>query len=90
MIVCPPDISGQTDPRMNSTSLSWTAPQYRDNQEIVVLDVSHQNGSLFTIGTTKVTYFIADRAENNASCTFNVTVVGKWKQPPTFLDFFSE
>ncbi|XP_038072761.1 uncharacterized protein LOC119741140 isoform X2 [Patiria miniata] len=84
MIICPPDVSGPTDQGVNSTNLTWIAPQYRDNQEIVVFDVSHQNGSRFYLGTTFVTYFIADRAGNNASCSFRVHVVDTEK--PVFLD----
>ena len=48
-----------------------------DNKEIVVFNVSHQNGSLFYTGYTDVTYLVVDSAGNNAKCTFEVVGVSE-------------
>ncbi|XP_022088734.1 LOW QUALITY PROTEIN: uncharacterized protein LOC110978223 [Acanthaster planci] len=75
IIICPQNVIRTTDPRVNYTNVTWEAPEYRDNQEVTVIEVDYQNGSQFFLGTTEVTYFIADRMGNNASCSFNVTVL---------------
>ncbi len=77
MIICPSDIEVSTDQGLDSANVTWPLPQYMDNEEILVFNVSQQNGSLFYIGTTEVTYLVVDRVGNNASCAFEVVVLGK-------------
>ncbi|XP_038051960.1 uncharacterized protein LOC119724809 isoform X2 [Patiria miniata] len=74
IIICPAHVTGIADLGTNSTNVTWDLPEYRDNEEVIVVEVDYLNGSLFSVGNTPVTYFIADRVGNNASCSFNVTV----------------
>ena len=78
VIICPSNIKVPTDQGLDSANVTWPLPQYMDNEEIVVFNVSKQNASLFYIGTTEVSYLVVDRNGNNASCTFIVEVIGKW------------
>ncbi|HZY80306.1 MAG TPA: HYR domain-containing protein [Cyclobacteriaceae bacterium] len=52
---------------------SWTAPVATDNC-LELFRSTHQPGSVFALGTTKVTYTATDKAGNTTTCSFNVTV----------------
>src|SRR5664279_1825840 len=54
---------------------TWTAPTATDNCGTPTVTVNHASGSIFSIGTTTVTYTAMDAAGNTATCTFVVTVV---------------
>ena len=75
-ILCPDNIVVVADPGRNSVNVTWQPPVFSDNMGIPNIDVSHPNGSEFTIGNETVTYTATDRSLNSASCTFTVTVQG--------------
>ncbi|XP_071804899.1 uncharacterized protein [Asterias amurensis] len=84
VIICPSNIKIPTDQGLDSANVTWPLPQYMDNEEIVVFNVSQQNASLFYIGTTEVSYLVVDRNDNNASCTFIVEVIDNERPVVTF------
>jgi len=79
--VIPPVISCPSDRVVNITgfgcsqSVIWTPPIASDNCGLQSLIPSHPLGSSFPKGLTVVTYTATDLAGNEATCSFNVTVV---------------
>jgi gliding motility-associated-like protein len=82
----PPEIFGCPNSITLSANASckgkavWTAPTATDNCGTVTLTSSHNSGSLFSIGTTKVTYTAKDAKGNKSLCSFDVIV--KDETPP--------
>lgn len=76
---CPSDMNATTDPGVSNTAVNWTAPVFTDNVDIINATSSHSPLDNFTIGVTEVSYNGSDSAGNVASCTFIITVSGKWK-----------
>ena len=62
----------------NSTALvNWEQPNATDNSgHVKSVTCLPQAGSLFPIGQTNVTCEALDDAGNNATCYFNVNVIG--------------
>ncbi|MEC9475668.1 MAG: HYR domain-containing protein [Planctomycetota bacterium] len=54
---------------------SWDAPTVSDNCETTNLNISHESGDFFNVGTTFVTLSLADGHGNLAQHTFIVTVI---------------
>ena len=67
-----------------SASVSWTPPTASDNCEVSELVCSHENGAVFDLGSTLVTYTTTDSASNSTQQSFLVTVVDD--QAPQFLE----
>ncbi|CAN8032735.1 unnamed protein product, partial [Ixodes persulcatus] len=69
---CPQDI------HVNTTDLkvkvSWKEPLFEDNSAYVFVKQSHQPGSEFTQGSTKITYAGTDGSRNTERCVFKVVV----------------
>ena len=59
--------------------VTWDDPMFSDNSGSITLTSSHNSGSLFTIGTTRVIYTATDPAGNTVNATFNVIVQGKYR-----------
>lgn len=59
-----------------SATASWTAPVV-DECNLVSVTSSHAPGTVFSFGTTKVTYTATDVAGNVSTCSFNVTLQDK-------------
>ena len=75
ILSCPQDISQEVSFGVPSTAITWTAPFAIDNSgQPPVVTSSHDPGSLFSVGTTTVTYTFTDQASNSATCQFMVTV----------------
>ena len=80
MDLIPPVISGCPTNRTVSLSsgctmpVNWTAPTATDNCGPVALTSTHNPGSIFSKGTTLVTYMATDDYGNTTTCSFNVTV----------------
>ena len=70
---CPSDISLFGDINCNAIA-SWIAPTSYDNCGNVTVSSSHTSGSVFSCGTTTVTYTFTDNCGNVSSCYFNVNV----------------
>src|SRR5207248_2357844 len=75
---CPSDITVVTGPGRTSCdqTASWTAPTASDNcGGTVTVSTNHSPGSLFSKGTTTVTYTFTDSHGNSSTCSFKVIVV---------------
>ena len=72
---CPGDIMVSNDPGNCSASVTWTAPTATDNSGSADLESNFEPGAVFPVGTTRVTYTATDAAGNQATCSFDVTVV---------------
>jgi gliding motility-associated-like protein len=72
---CPSNITVNTSTTSCNALVNWTAPAISDNCPGVQFTVSHTSGSLFSNGTTTVTYTATDASNNTTTCSFNVTVI---------------
>ncbi|XP_033099724.1 uncharacterized protein LOC117103264 [Anneissia japonica] len=81
---CPSAIVNETDPSVNSTSVTWTEPTYSDNtnETSLVTESTHDSGDTFYIGVTTVIYTVTDESGNVATCNFTVTILDM--EPPTY------
>ncbi|MCK9640324.1 MAG: HYR domain-containing protein [Prolixibacteraceae bacterium] len=80
-ITCPADITENNDPGKCGANVTFIAIATDDCG--VNIAYSHQPGSFFPIGKTKVTVTATDPSGNTAECSFNVTIADN--QPPTVL-----
>ncbi len=76
---CPADIVINAEPGAESAVASWTEPTatstcFVPGVEITRVDEGPENGGLFPVGTTFVSYSLVDSCNNFAQCAFNVTV----------------
>ncbi|WP_166637255.1 HYR domain-containing protein, partial [Algoriphagus boseongensis] len=71
---CPTNISVSNDPGICGATVSWSQPFATDNSGVVNLTSNFEPGSVFPIGTTRVTYTATDAAGNQSTCSFDVTV----------------
>ncbi|XP_070557233.1 hyalin-like [Ptychodera flava] len=78
VLSCPVDIERETETGQPDTHVTWTLPTVTDNSGEVLTPVSEVTPGRFPIGTSKVTYSATDDAGNTGSCSFNVTVIGKF------------
>jgi hypothetical protein len=58
-------------------AVSWTAPKAADNCELVSFTPDVAPGTIFSLGTRKVTYTATDKAGNASNASFLVTVEDK-------------
>lgn len=65
-------------------NVTWTPPTFSDNCGGVTVVSSHNPNSIFSKGTTIVTYRATDASGNSVTCSFNVTVVDGTK--PVFAN----
>jgi gliding motility-associated-like protein len=72
---CPANITLSASPTSCSAIANWIAPSGSDNCPGVVVTSTHAPGSSFPVGTTTVTYTVADASNNQVSCSFTVTVI---------------
>jgi gliding motility-associated-like protein len=72
---CPANITLSASPTSCSAIANWIAPSGSDNCPGVVVTSTHAPGSSFPVGTTTVTYTVADASNNQVTCSFTVTVV---------------
>ena len=75
---CPTTVTVQTgagNTTCNKTA-TWTEPTATDacDGPVAYFSRSHAPGSVFSVGTTAVTYVFKDVAGNQSTCTFNVVV----------------
>ncbi len=73
-IVCPNDITTDTDAGMCGAVVAWTDPVVADDCGIQSVVCNPPSGSTFALGTTTVTCTATDNNGNSFSCTFDVTV----------------
>src|SRR5438067_2242916 len=84
VIVCPADITQNTDTNACGAIVSYTAPVGTDGcpGSSTVQTAGLASGSLFPLGVTTNTFVVSDAAGNTAACSFTVTVLDN--QPPSF------
>lgn len=75
---CPSSLPFSTDSGQSVATAIWTLPMATDNFGVIETITSNYNpGDSLLIGSTMVTYTFTDGSRNNASCSFNVTVIGE-------------
>ena len=74
-VTCPANIITNNDPGQCGAVVNFTATA-TDNCTAVPVTITYSKnpGTLFAIGTTQVTVTATDAANNQSTCTFNVTV----------------
>jgi large repetitive protein len=70
-IVCPPAVV-RVATSAEPVPITYPPPQVQDTVGVVEVRASHESGSLFNVGETKVTLTAVDAANNPADCTFTV------------------
>ena len=76
---CPDDIEVTAPIGTNSAVVTWTEPRATDNSGGQLRRArTKPPGSVFDVGTTKVTYGFLNEAGSTALCTFEVTVSSKY------------
>ncbi len=78
VINCPSDITqAVANAGDTSVAVTWIPPTATDNvtpdNQINALR-SHEPGDVFNLGQTTVSYIFTDQANNQATCSFTVTV----------------
>ncbi|KAJ8021024.1 Hyalin [Holothuria leucospilota] len=75
-VICPADITQNTDDESSTAIVSWEEPLAEDNSGVIDrVESQPESGSEFMIGETEVTVLAYDAAGNIGVCTFTVTVV---------------
>ncbi|XP_070550048.1 hyalin-like [Ptychodera flava] len=74
VLICPQNTGTDLDANRRIAQVTWILPTASDNSGTVLVSGSHEPGSEFTIGVTRVSYEAEDPTGNTASCEFNVTV----------------
>jgi hypothetical protein len=91
VITCPEDITVEAESAEGA--IVDFEVEASDNCGTVVLEYSHEPGSLFPCGDTIVSVTATDACGNTATCTFTITVIceldegctpGYWRQPQHF------
>ncbi|XP_038045080.1 hyalin-like [Patiria miniata] len=72
---CPDDITLSTDPNASTSQVNWSLPTVADNSRSVDLTSDWQNGDLFPLGSTVVTFTAVDPSGLTTKCHFTVTVI---------------
>ena len=91
---CPPDILVGTDSNnVSEISVSWTLPVVTDNVHLDHVTSTNSPGDVFSIGTSSVSYYAFDEVNNEATCTFTITVVDttppSWTNCPSSITVYS-
>ncbi|KAL3870939.1 hypothetical protein ACJMK2_038967 [Sinanodonta woodiana] len=73
---CPGDITKYSDPLQTRTSVSWPEPEAYDNVDgkISPSKGGPSPGSMFSEGTTTITYHAKDKSGNWAKCSFKIII----------------
>ncbi|XP_038052340.1 uncharacterized protein LOC119725047 [Patiria miniata] len=74
-ISCPSGILTSTDQGLVTAAATWQSPTASDDQGTPTVTSSPAMGFNFPIGTTVVVYTASDQGGNQATCSFNVSVV---------------
>ncbi|XP_048589810.1 signal peptide, CUB and EGF-like domain-containing protein 2 [Nematostella vectensis] len=75
VVYCPADIEKTITG--SSTTVTWKAPEFKDNVNVTKETTTHSPGSQFSLGLTRVYYAAVDAAGNRAHCEFKVNVKAK-------------
>lgn len=75
---CPGNITRWVGVGVTSVVITWTKPNATDNFEVVSFNSSHEPGSMFLVGVTRVNYTATDLVNKQDTCEFYVTIIGKY------------
>ena len=70
----PTDMNLTTDPGVCGANVDWALPVATDNCGVSDLVSSYDPGDFFEIGTTTVSYSVADGSGNLVTSSFNITI----------------
>ena len=75
-ISCPANITQANDPALCGAVVNYVTPVGADNcpGSVTSLIAGQASGTVFTVGTTTVTYEVIDASGNTAQCSFDITV----------------
>src|SRR5439155_1725321 len=73
-VICPSNITQNTDPGLCTAAVSWTAPNANDNCAVASVVCDPISGSTFNKGATTVTCTAMDTSGNSDACTFTITI----------------
>ncbi|MDX2108672.1 MAG: HYR domain-containing protein [Verrucomicrobiota bacterium] len=71
---CPTDISVVVAAGITTATVTWSVPTASDNVGVTSFISTYNSGASFPLGTTTVTYTAGDAANNEATCSFTITV----------------
>ena len=74
---CPSSQTSTTELGSETATAIWVEPSASDNSNNVTLTPS-RSGDAFPVGQNTVTYAAQDPSGNTATCTFVISVMGKW------------
>ncbi len=75
IVNCPNEITIATMPGGCDAAVTWLPPTVDENCDAIITDSTHEPGDIFPIGTTTVTYTATDANGQEATCSFDITVV---------------
>ncbi len=79
-LVCPSDVTVQTDPGLNTTTVKWKQPNLTGWNETNITSTA-ESGDEFLIGSQRVTYFQWFASSLKLTCSFEVVVTDT--EPPS-------
>ncbi|XP_070568692.1 uncharacterized protein [Ptychodera flava] len=74
-ISCPGNIEISTRPGESSRAATWPSPLATDNSGQVNVTGSHNSGTVFGLGRTRVVYIATDPSGNANSCFFEIFIM---------------
>ncbi|XP_071959784.1 hyalin-like [Antedon mediterranea] len=84
VVTCPENI--EKDTVTDQSTVTWHNPSVTDNAEIgLSATCNPPSGSSFKTGSTDVTCFVIDSADNKGICTFTVLIVKRTSSLPVYL-----
>ncbi|MGA1863811.1 MAG: HYR domain-containing protein [bacterium] len=89
VISCPGNITNNNDPGECNAAVTWDEPEFSDNCQVVSITSNFKPGNLFpaecagSATGTLVTYTAVDSSNNEAECSFRVTVIDN--EPPAIV-----
>ncbi|MAW77717.1 MAG: hypothetical protein CMJ95_10100 [Planctomycetes bacterium] len=75
ILAVPANITTNNDPGQCAASVEWLAPSSEDNCPGESLDLTHDSGDSFEVGSTEVQITVTDASGNSVTSSFNVTVL---------------
>ena len=76
-IVCPDNVVIGNDPASDKAYVDLPSPYLADNSDTQVVWQSDNPSQMFPIGDNLVTYTAYDKSDNQAQCSFILTVQGE-------------
>ena len=62
----------------SGANVTWIEPEFTDNVKVVKVTSTSKPGDYFQLGSVLVQYDAYDHAGLSVSCTFTVTLIGKY------------